>query len=616
MGRFIKILPIAVILALGFSLLECVLILPPHLGHSLRPMNDNDENLGILRRLGKGGRKKVDAAVKWFTQGPFTVVFRLSSRYRYVTLAITLSVLLMTVGAWKGGHIPFVGFPKVDSDTLLASITLQTGTPFERTKEVAKQVTLAALEINKTLKGQDGEDVIELVYSLLGQQSAQGPGEGDSGAHVCEIIVELSPSERRGNKITAEKITKLWRENSGYIPDALSLEFGALQGGPGGKALEFRLLGPSTDYLKPAAEILKARLGEFDGVSDIRDDALPGKMEMKIKPKPGAENLGIQLKTLAWQLRDAFYGNESLKIQRGRDEIKVMVRYPEAERQSLGDVENMRVRTSNGAEVPFTEVADVELERGYTTLRRVGRNSVISVSADVDEAAANAKQIINELQSENGVFAELRQNHPKLKIDTRGQQQQVLESLNALFIWFPMALLGIYTILAALFKSYIQPVIIMVAIPFGLVGAIIGHWIVGFDVTLLSMFGMVALAGIVVNDSLVLIDQVNRRVRAGGGVYESAEQGAQIRFRPIILTTLTTVAGITPLLFEKSFQAQFLKPMAVSIAFGLSFATMLTLLVVPSLYLIGNDIRRVIRWLWTGQWVSPEDVVKRDKATE
>ncbi len=223
-------------------------------------------------------------------------------------------------------------------------------------------------------------------------------------------------------------------------------------------------------------------------------------------------------------------------------------------------------------------------------------------------------EILQKLARENGFFDELRGQFGKLKIDLRGQRHQMFESLNALKIWYPMALLGIYTILAALFRSYTQPVIIMVAIPFGLVGAIVGHWIVGFEITLLSLFGIVALAGIVVNDSLVLIDLVNRRVRAGGGVYQSVKEGAKIRFRPIILTTLTTVAGIMPLLFERSFQAQFLKPMAVSIVFGLMFATMLTLLVVPSLYLVGNDIRRALGWLRTGQWVAPEGVIKRDEA--
>ena len=617
MGQFIKIIPITVIVALAFSLVECILILPPHLAHSLRKLPGLDEtNISFVKQFARGIRRRIDAGVRWFIEVPFTKIFRLTSRYRYVTLAAAAGVLVIMAGMIKGGHIQVIGFPKVDSDTLRAQVTLQSGTPFERTSQVARQLTMAVLKINETLKDQEGGRVIQHAYALLGQMTGSGGQEGvtgDGGGHVCEVIVELAPAERRTNGVTSEQITQLWRKNTGYIPDALSVEFGTFHGGPGGKALEFRMLGPSTDYVKPAAELLKARLAKFEGVSDIRDDALPGKMEMKIRLKTGAENLGVQLKTLAWQLRDAFYGNESLKIQRGRDEIKVMVRYPERERRSLGDVENMRVRTATGAEVPFAEVAEVEMKRGYTTLRRIGRNNVINVSADVDEETANAEQILQELNRENGFFDELRGQFGKLKIDLRGQRHQMFESLNALKIWYPMALLGIYTILAALFRSYIQPVIIMVAIPFGLVGAIVGHWIVGFEVTLLSLFGIVALAGIVVNDSLVLIDLVNKRVRARAKVFQAIEEGAKIRFRPIILTTLTTVAGITPILFEKSFQAQFLKPMAVSIAFGLSFATILTLLVVPSLYLIGNDVRRALRWLRTGQWVAPEDVIKHDE---
>jgi multidrug efflux pump subunit AcrB len=358
---------------------------------------------------------------------------------------------------------------------------------------------------------------------------------------------------------------------------------------------------------------MKQILAQYNGVSDIADNFLPGKQELKLSLTEKGRTLNLTLADLARQVRQGFYGEEAQRIQRGRDDIRVMVRYPEEQRRSLADVENMRVRAPAGAEVPFSEVADVQMERGYTTLRRVDGYSVITVSADVDENVANAEEILGELQAEGAMFGLLRTEFPRLKIDLRGQRQQVFESLNALKVWFPLALLAIYTILAALFRSYVQPMIIMITIPFGLVGAVVGHWLLGFDVTLLSMFGMVALTGIVVNDSLVLIDRVNHRVRSGMGVFESTEDGARSRFRPIILTTLTTVAGITPLLFERSFQAQFLKPMAVSIAFGLLFATSLTLLVVPCLYLMGNDLRRVYRWLRRGEWAAPEAVVKKDE---
>ncbi len=614
MGKFIQIFPIVVILALAFSLVECVLILPPHLAHSLRAQRRHHTGTSAPTHLAGAIRARIDNAIRWFIDGPFMRTYRLATRYRYVTIAAALGVLTLTVGAQQAGFIPFITMPKdVDSDMIRARVTLQTGTPFERTREVARQVTAAVKRINEQVKGEDGEPIIRHVYSLLGQHGRRSGGSS-KGSHLCQVIVELSPTECRGRSFTSEQIIQMWRKNTGPIPDAVSHKFGSFRGGPGGAAFEIRLLGPNTDFLKEPAKDLGDRLGEFTGVSDISDDAVPGNMEMKIvRLKPGAENLGITLEMLSAQLRDAFYGNESVKIQRGRDEIKVMVRYPASQRQNLGDVENMRVRTAAGDEVPFGVIADVVMERGYTTLRRVGRNSVVTVSADIDEKTANAKTILDKLSSEKGFFEELKGEYPGLKIEKIGQSQQMVETFDALKIWFPIALMAIYTILAAMFRSYIQPIIIMIAIPFGLVGAVIGHWVLGFDVTMLSVFGMVALAGIVVNDSLVLIDQINKGVRAGGRVFTSVAEGARTRFRPIVLTTITTVAGITPLLFERSSQAQFLKPMAVSLASGLMFATVLTLLVVPSLYLIGNDLRRVFRWQRTGVWPSPEDVIKRDE---
>ncbi len=612
MGRFIQILPLAVIVALAFSLLECLLILPPHLAHSLqargRHRKEDLRRRGLpapVRETMKAVRAGLDRAIQWVIDVPFTHLYRLATSHRYATLALFASVLVVMAGAVRGGHVPVVGFPKVESDTLQARITLPTGTAFQRTAEVARRISSSALELNDTYGTPDGEPVVQRVYSLLGQHQE----EGESGSHLCEVTVELLPAEQRPSDLKSEKLVTAWRRNTGPIRDALSSEFGMFRGGPGGKALEIRLLGPNTSFLEPASERLQERLAEFEGVTDIRDDARPGKTEMKVNLRWGARNLGISLARLAAQLRDAFHGNESLTIQSGRDEIDVMVRYPEGERRSLADVETMRVRTPDGAEVPFTEVADVTLGRGYTTLRRAGRSSLITVSADVVEEKANAEQILNELSRAGGFFDQLQREYPGLKIDLRGQRQRIFESLDSLMLSFPVALLCIFTILATLFRSYLQPVIIMVAIPFGLTGAVVGHWLLGFDVTLLSMFGMVALTGIVVNDSLVLVDRVNREVRGGRPLFASAEEGARTRFRPIILTTLTTVAGITPMLFEQSFQAQFLKPMAVSIAFGLLFATTLTLLLVPSLYLIGNDLRRVVIWLVRGEWRAPEDVV-------
>jgi len=624
MGKFIEILPRAVILALAFSLLECLVILPPHLAHSLKRREKARAHAGAIRRKLQGARARIDASIRWFIQGPFASLFRLAVRFRYATVALFLAVLILIGGAVAARWIKVTVFPKVDSDTLRASLTLPTGTPFERTAQVARQLTAGALKLNEQYQTPDGKPVVRQVYSLLGQHA--GP-DGGAGAHVAEVIVELQPAETLGRELNSSLLTHQWRKNVQRPPDALALTFGAFRGGPGAKSIEVRLLGPTTAQLKPVAERLKAHLTGYNGVSDVTDDALPGKMEMKIRLKRGAHALGINLQTLAQQLRDAFYGNESLTLQRGRDEVKVMVRYPADQRRSIGHVEDMRIRTASGAQVPFDEVAEARMERGYTTLRRVGGKSVVTVSADVDENVGNAEDILARLSEAGGFLATLGAEQPGVKADLRGQRRQLAESLQSLYIWYPLALLGIYTVLAATFRSYTQPAIIMLAIPFGLVGAVVGHWLLGFDVTLLSVFGMVALGGIVVNDSLVLIDTVNRRVRAGDSPRAAVEAGAIRRFRPILLTTVTTVMGMGPLLFEQSFQAQFLKPMVISIAFGLSFATLLTLIAVPCLYMIGQDVARVLHIfvgdLWrAGRWATgggldlSEDPVGPDAAPQ
>ncbi|MCK5114353.1 MAG: efflux RND transporter permease subunit [Phycisphaerae bacterium] len=607
MGKFIRQLPLVVIIALGFSLIECMLILPPHLAHWLKTPAELQASMSgrglipAMRRRGAAMRKRINAAVYGFINNWFMPLFRISTRYRYVTLIISICVLIVMFGAFKSGYIRITTFPKTESDMLQAKLTLPTGTPLERTAEITKRIATAALDMNQQTKTENGEPLVQKCFTLLGahvNMGRHGGGSSQQGGHLADILVELLPSEDRGKsrEMKSETITALWRKNVGAVPDAISLTFGSMRGGPGGTPLEMRVLANNTRDAEAIAEDLKAQLATFDGVSDIEDSAMPGKMELQITPKRKAYSLGIDQQTLASQLRDAFYGNESIEIQRGRDELKVMVRYPEANRKSIASVEAKRIKAPNGSEVPFRDVANVTMRRGYSALQRVGGKSLITVSADVNEELANADQIIRDLKS-RGTFEKLTAATPGAKIDLRGQRHQQMESLNALKLWFPIALLGIYTILAAIFRSYLQPIIVMIAIPFGLTGAVIGHWIMGYDVTLLSMFGMVALAGIVVNDSLVLIDRINGEIRNGANIYDATAIGSKTRFRPIILTTITTAVGMLPLLLEGSFQAQFLKPMAVSISFGLMFATLQTLLVVPSLYLIGNDIKRGWNWL-------------------
>jgi multidrug efflux pump subunit AcrB len=374
----------------------------------------------------------------------------------------------------------------------------------------------------------------------------------------------------------------------GEIPGVSSLTFMA-EFMSAGDAINVELSHESFDDLLAAVEELKDILRQYTGVEEIADSFEPGKAELKLKLKDTGRTLGLTLSDLARQVRQGFYGDEAQRIQRGRDDVRVMVRYPEDERKSLADVENMRIRLPGGAEIPFKTVADIEYGRGYSTIKRIDRKRVVSVSADVDEGVASAGKINKELNAK--VLPELMRKYPGLQFRFAGEQRERNESLGSLKVNFVIAMLAIYGILAVQFKSYSQPAIVMSAIPFGLVGATIGHLLMGFNLSILSLFGVVALSGVVVNDSLIMIDLINRERKSGIELAQILRDCATRRFRPIMLTTLTTFCGLLPMIVEKSLQARFLVPMAISLAFGVLFATCITLLLVPSLYMILEDIK-------------------------
>ncbi|MCP4021376.1 MAG: efflux RND transporter permease subunit, partial [Desulfobacteraceae bacterium] len=355
-----------------------------------------------------------------------------------------------------------------------------------------------------------------------------------------------------------------------------------------GNPIEIQLAGEDFDQLQAAADLLKAEIGKYPGTFDVTDNFRPGKMEKRISIKKGAKSLGITMADLANQIRQAYYGDEVLKIQRGKDDIKVMVRYSQEERESESSIDEMRIRTRDGRQIPLNQVANIDLERGYSTIQRVNRKRVITVISDVNEDVANARNIVADLKQ--NFLDDLVRHFPGVTYDLEGQAKRTKESLDSLKKGFSLAAMIIFLLLASQFRSYIQPVIIMTAIPFGLIGAIVGHFIMGLDITMISIFGIVALSGIVVNDSLIIIDFINRKVRGGILVFDAVIDAGQNRFRPVLLTTITTVAGLFPLLLETSFQAQFLIPMAVSISFGLIAATLLTLVFVPSLYVVIQDV--------------------------
>ena len=446
--------------------------------------------------------------------------------------------------------------------------------------------------------------------------ATMGPLQNVAATNVGEITIELVPAETRS--YTGEQIGALWREATVPIPEAVELSFDMSILNVGDD-VDLQLTGSDIDRLRAAAEAVKRRLAQYSGVYAITDSFRSGTLEMHLGIEPTAENLGLRLGDLGRQVRQAFYGEEAQRIQRGRDDIRVMVRYPRDDRRSLGDLENMRIRTPDGGEVPFGYVARGELVRGFASITRVDRNRAVNVTASVDPAISSPGSVIADLEAR--VLPELLMRYPGVTYTFQGAQAEQTDAVGGLLSGFVIALLLIFALLAIPLRSYGQPLIIMAAIPFGLVGAIWGHIIMGIDVTLVSMLGLVALTGVVVNDSLVMVDFINhaRRVRhrvaprassrspepdrgperfGSTGVHLAIREAGGQRFRPIVLTSLTTFAGLAPLMFERSMQAMFLVPMAVSLAFGVLFATFITLILVPTAYLILDDAQEGTRRLF------------------
>ncbi len=599
MGKFIRVLPLAVIACLTASLIEAIFILPVHLRHT--KIKQYDPSLPTLKHIPRLFRKKTDALTEFVIKRVYAPAFQWALHNRILVMSIAASIFLLTLGLYRGGHIEFVLLPKVEDDYLIAKLTYPYGTSIEKTDEAVSQIEAAAWRINDRFKSREGGAVVHKISSEIGSVTTK---IREVGPHMAQVIIRLTSSEERES--SSEEIKNAWRQETGIIRGAESLIFDTPRHGPGGKPIHLVFMGQDLDLLEKAADAFKNRLASYPGVFDIEDSLRPGKKEIRLSLKPQARTLGLSLSDLARQVRNGFYGAEALRIQRGEDDLKVMVRYPLKERKSISNLNAIRIRTPNGEEVPLQRVANIAQERGYAEILRQDGMRRVSVTADLDETKNNAVKVITDLKED--FLPKLLKTHPGLSYTVEGQQKERERSIGSLFYGFVLGLLIIFAILAVLFKSYFQPLIIMVSIPFGIIGAILGHYIIGKDLSLLSVFGIVGLSGIVVNDSLVLIDFVNRSLKSGKKLNEAVFSAGQARFRAVILTTVTTVAGLLPILLEKSLQAQFLIPMAISISFGLSFATLITLFLVPSLYLVLNDIKRTTHWLVFGNFPTPEQV--------
>ncbi len=597
-GKIWRVIPLIIIPTLFFSLIESKLVLPNHLSH-WRPKPKRVKR-NFLVRIWDGFFDFFGDGLVWFVKRVYSPVLRVALEWRYLTVAVAIATLLLTVGLVGGGYVAFVFFPDVEADYVSASLTMPQETPIDVTGEAIQMIEGAAMKLQEEVKKQSGADTIRHVLSSVGDQpfqtmARQNTGNFESragGAHLGEVAVELAPSQVRS--MGSHEVGRRWRELTGPIAGAVELKFTSSLIGGGG-ALNVQITGEDMDALREIANQTKDKLAEYPGVFDITDSFRGGKPEVKLAITSSAESLGLSLRDLARQVRQGFYGEEAQRIQRGRDDIRVMVRYPERNRQSLGDLEAMRIRTPDGSEVPFSTVARAEMGRGFASIQRVDRRRAINITADVDDAVASASDISADL-TEN-FLDPLIAKYPGVYYTVEGEQREQMEAMAALGKGFVVALFVIYALMAIPFKSYIQPLIVMTAVPFGIVGAVWGHLIMGLSMSILSMCGLIALTGIVVNDSLVLVTYINTLRKAGKKLADAVREAGAARFRAIVLTSLTTAAGITPLMLEKEVQAQFLIPMAVALAYGVIFATVITLVLVPSSYLILEDIRVAFRWL-------------------
>jgi len=576
MGKIWRVIPIVVITVFSISWVEALLILPCHLGHG-KKKSTRPGLLGMLQQFLSRGLRR-------FIKKVYMPFLDVCIRFRLVTVTISLAVLIFILGYVFSGRIGIILMPRVESDVSFVTATLPYGSPTSKVDKVCRQLVEAA---EQTAEANGGEKLANGILALIDE-------------NVIEVGIYLTDADVR--PISTTEVTQLWRQRVGAIPGLESLRFEADRGGPGGgAALTVELSHRNIDVLDRASEALAVMLADFANVKDIDDGYTPGKRQLDYSLTDEGHSLGLTQQTLARQLRNAFYGAEAVRQQRGRNEIRVKVRLPREQRVRQYDLEELLIRTPMGTDVPLAQIARVERGRAYTTINRRNGRRTVTVTANV-EPMSQTSQVQATLESD--VLPELTERFPGLAYGWEGRQQDMQESTSSLFNGLILALFAIYALLAVPFRSYYQPIVVMIAIPFGIVGAVLGHIIMGYALSLMSMMGIVALCGVVVNDSLVLIDYANRRRHDGASAMEAIHQAGGRRFRPILMTTLTTFGGLAPMIFETSRQARFMIPMAISLGFGILFATTITLVIVPCLYLMAEDVLGFFRRLFP----EPQDV--------
>ncbi len=616
MGSWLPQIATIVILVLTFSLIESKLILPSHLTHSPRKWLRKVITIffgGVVADLCTRWYHKfevvqqaISGSLDWFVRRVYQPVLDLALQFRYAVLALFLGAMTLVVAALYGGKVKQVQFPPVLSERATCRLTMQEGTPYEVTDKYIAMIYSIVDDLKKEFVGTDGISIIEDVFTSVGGQgissSKSTPRMGQSNRG--EVVFYIVPPENRQLKVDTMEIISLWRERiqqKGGIVGAKELYFRA-EIGRGGDPLEIQLRSNHGEHLTALAAETKERLKSYQGVFDIEDNLDEERDEIQLEIRPEAEQFGLTLSDLARQVRQAFYGEEIQRLQRKRDEVRVMLRYPLKDRKSLATLETMKIRTRDGQQVPFSTVANAVVVKSYPKIERINRNRAVEISADANKEIVDLEAV----RTEMGVWLgeQIQKKYPGTSYEFTGEAKDARETNHGMKIGAFIILFGMYGMLAIPFRSYAQPLIVMSVIPFGLVGAVIGHMIedqlkpAGMPIGIMSYLGMLALAGVVVNDSLVLVDYINRRKAKGDSVFAAVSESGAARFRAVFLTSATTFGGLFPLIRMESTQAQFLIPMAVSLGYGILFVTIVTLFLVPINYLIIDDLGQAWKYIF------------------
>ncbi len=575
-GQVLVVVPIVLLSVISVSLIEAFFILPNHLQHSLAHVKKDS----AFNQLEARFRQRFDALFETLRLKVDGLVHQLI-HFRYVFTGLVIALLMLSVSLLTTGVIKFSPFPNVEGDVVQARILMPTGTSLERTEAVVAHMVNGLKQTDREFAHADQPAINSYTVNYSTHADAF-----ESGPHLATISVDLLTAEKRDFAVQA--FIQTWRQHAGEIADAWSVAIKEPAIGPSGRAIHIRLQGEDLNQLSAASHTLQTWLAGYPGVSNLMDDLRPGKPEFTLHLKPGAYSLGLTAQTIASQLRAAYQGQKIIESTIGLETFEITVILDDASRDDLGDFDQFPIiHPTSGAVIPLSEVAEIQLERSYSRIQRIGNQRTVTIFGDVNAALGNTGEILADVK--RTIIPELQADYPEVTIAFEGEAKNGAETQNSMKTAFLLGLAGIFILLSFQFKSYVEPIVVMLNIPLAFIGVIWGHWIMGLEITMPSLLGFVSLAGIVVNDSILLVEFVKIRAAEGLSVHEAAAKASHDRFRAVLLTSLTTIAGMTPLLFETSLQAQILIPLATSIVFGIASSTLLVLFVVPCVYTIMED---------------------------